>query len=133
MTAAAPALSADALDFAPDILRLQHEPPSPLPRAVLYALASLLVLLGIWASVGRLNVIAVAPGKLVPQTYVKVVQPASAGIVKQILVHEGDLVRAGQVLARLDPGMSEVDSRQVGDQLQSRGWRCDASMRSLLE
>ena len=118
MTAAAPTLSADALDFAPDILRLQHEPPSPLPRAVLYALTALLVLLAVWASVGRLNVIAVASGKLVPQSYVKVVQPASAGIIKQILVHEGDVVRAGQVLARLDPGMSEVDTRQVGDQLQ---------------
>lgn len=118
MTAAAPALSADALDFAPDILRLQHEPPSPLPRAVLYALAALLVLLAVWASIGRLNVIAVASGKLVPQSYVKVVQPVSAGIIKEILVHEGDSVRAGQVLARLDPGMSEVDTRQVGDQLQ---------------
>jgi HlyD family secretion protein len=118
MTAAAPTLSADAIDFAPDILRLQHEPPSPLPRAVLYALTALLVLLAVWASVGRLNVIAVASGKLVPQSYVKVVQPASAGIIKQILVHEGDVVRAGQVLARLDPGMSEVDTRQVGDQLQ---------------
>src|SRR3954462_9835727 len=118
MTAAAPALSADALDFAPDILRLQHEPPSPLPRAVLYALAALLVLLAVWASIGRLNVIAVASGKLVPQSYVKVVQPVSAGVIKEILVHEGDSVRAGQVLARLDPGMSEVDTRQVGDQLQ---------------
>src|SRR3954470_13648073 len=118
MTAAAPVLPAGALDFAPDILRLQHEPPSPLPRAVLYALATLLILLAVWASVGRLNVIAVASGKLVPQSYVKVVQPASAGIVKEILVHEGDIVRAGQVLARLDPGMSEVDTRQVGDQLQ---------------
>jgi len=49
---------------------------------------------------------------------VKVVQPASAGIIKQILVREGDVVRAGQVLARLDPGLSELDSRQVADQLQ---------------
>jgi hemolysin D len=118
MTAAAEALSADALEFAPDILRLQQEPPSPLPRVVLYVLGTLLLLLVVWATIGRLNIIAVASGKLVPQSYVKVVQPASAGIIKQILVHEGDRVRAGQVLARLDPGMSEVDGKQVGDQLQ---------------
>jgi HlyD family secretion protein len=118
MNAAAEALSADALDFAPDILRLQQEPPSPLPRAVLYVLGMLLLLLAVWASVGRLNIIAVASGKLVPQSYVKVVQPASAGVIKDILVHEGDSVKAGQVLARLDPGLSEVDSKQVGDQLQ---------------
>jgi len=68
--------------------------------------------------VGKLNIIAVASGKLIPQSYVKVVQPASAGIIKQILVHEGEVVQAGQVLARLDPGLSEVDTRQVADQLQ---------------
>src|SRR2546423_5536565 len=98
MAAAAEALSADALEFAPDILRLQQEPPSPLPRVVLYVLGTLLLLLVVWATIGRLNIIAVASGKLVPQSYVKVVQPASAGIIKQILVHEGDRVRAGQVL-----------------------------------
>src|SRR5262245_61218156 len=100
----AEALSANALDFAPDILRLQQEPPSPLPRAVLYVVGTLLLLLVVWSAVGRLNVIAVASGKLVPQSYVKVVQPASAGVIKEILVREGDAVKAGQVLARLDPG-----------------------------
>jgi len=45
MQAAAPTLSAGAVEFAPDILRLQHEPPSPLPRAVLYALGMLLLML----------------------------------------------------------------------------------------
>lgn len=119
MTTAANALGAHEIEFAPDILRLQQEPPSPLPRAVLYALALLLTLLGIWASVGQLNIIAVAPGKLVPQSYVKVVQPASSGIIKEILVREGERVAAGQVLARLDPGMAEADLRQVRDQLLS--------------
>ena len=118
MSATAEALSPDAIDFAPDILRLQQEPPSPLPRAILNLLGTLLVALAVWSTIGRLNIIAVASGKLVPQTYVKVVQPASAGIIKEILVREGDAVKAGQVLARLDPGMSEVDARQVGDQLQ---------------
>src|SRR5215831_18107068 len=118
MNAAAETLSAHGIDFAPDILRLQQEPPSPLPRVVFYVLGTLFLLLAIWSAVGRLNIIAVASGKLVPQSYVKVVQPASAGIIKEILVREGDTVRAGQVLARLDPELSEVDSKQVSDQLQ---------------
>ena len=118
MQATARTISAGAVEFAPSILRLQQEPPSPLPRAVLYAIGTLLLLLLVWAAVGRLNIIAVASGKLVPQSYVKVVQPASAGIVKEILVREGDTVRSGQVLARLDPDLSEVDARQVSDQLQ---------------
>jgi HlyD family secretion protein len=114
-------LSADALDFSPAILRLQREPPSPLPRVVLYALAALLCGLAVWSIIGRLDIIAVASGRLVPVSYVKVVQPADAGIIKEILVREGDTVRAGQVLVRMDPQMSNADSKQLLAQRQLAG------------
>jgi HlyD family secretion protein len=114
-------LSADALDFSPAILRLQREPPSPLPRVVLYALAALLGGLAVWSIIGRLDIIAVASGRLVPVSYVKVVQPADAGIIKEILVREGDTVRAGQVLVRMDPQMSNADSKQLLAQRQLTG------------
>src|SRR5512143_4105143 len=118
MSASAEVLSADALDFSPAILRLQREPPSPLPRLVLYVLGALLVGLAVWSILGRLDIIAVAPGRLVPVSYVKVVQPVDAGIIKDILVHEGDVVKAGQVMVRMDAGMSNADSKQVLSQLQ---------------
>jgi HlyD family secretion protein len=38
------------------------------------------------------------------------VQPSEAGIVREILVHEGDAVKAGQVLLRLDPTENAADS-----------------------
>jgi len=119
--AAPPAAGPEALDFSPAILRLQREPPSPLPRLVLYLLGALFAGLLIWALVGRLDVIAVAPGKLVPTSYVKVVQPADAGIIKEILVREGDRVQAGQVLVRMDASISEADTRQLESQLQVTG------------
>jgi HlyD family secretion protein len=114
-------LSPEALDFSPAILRIQREPPSPLPRAVLYVLEGLLATLLVWALIGRLDIIAVAPGKLVPSSYVKVVQPADAGIIKEILVHEGDAVSAGQVLVRMDASVSDADSKQLQSQLQLTG------------
>ena len=111
-------LQADAYDFAPDILRLQHQPPSPLPRAVLRSLLTLLFCLLLWAIFGRLDIIAVAQGKLVPQSSLKIVQPAEAGIVKEILVSEGDEVHAGQVLARMDTEFSDADGRTLGNELR---------------
>ncbi len=63
-------LQADAYDFAPDIQRLQHQPPSPLPRAVLWCLLALLLSMLLWSIFGRLDIIAVAQGKLVPQSSV---------------------------------------------------------------
>lgn len=109
-------LQADAYDFAPDILRLQHQPPSPMPRAVLWSLLALLFCLLLWTIFGKLDIIAVAQGKLVPQSSLKIVQPAEAGIVKEILVSEGDEVHAGQVLARMDAEFSDADGRTLGNE-----------------
>lgn len=110
-------LTAPAEDFSPPLLRLQREAPSPLPRLVLRVLLGLLAALLAWAVFGRLDIVAVAPGKLVPLTYLKVVQPAEAGIVQELLVREGDEVRAGQVLVRMDRRVSEADSRQLENEL----------------
>lgn len=108
-----PQLSPDALAFAPAILKAQHEPPSPFPRFVLYALLALVGVMLVWAAVGRLDIVAVAPGKLVPQSFLKVVQPSEPGIVREILVKEGDEVTPDQVLMRMDAHLSDADSRAL--------------------
>jgi HlyD family secretion protein len=99
----------DTLEFAPEIIKSQARPPSPLPRAVLHTLLALFALLVVWAIVGRLDIVAVSQGKLVPQSFLKIVQPAEPGIVREILVKEGDTVREGQVLARMDTRLLDAD------------------------
>jgi len=113
--------TSDEYDFDPDILRLQQEHPSPLPRAVLWGLLALLLCLLLWALFGRLDIIAEAHGKLVPQSAVKIVQAADSGIVKELLVHEGDEVAEGQVVARMDPVYSEADGRTIESELHLKG------------
>ena len=110
----------DAVEFAPDIIKVQQQPPSPLPRKMLYALLALLSLMLIWACVGRLDIVAVAQGKLVPQSFIQVVQPSDSGIVKELLVREGDEVKAGQVLVRMDTSHSESDNRALRNELDVR-------------
>lgn len=112
--------STSALDFAPEILAIEKRPPSPLPRAVLYTLLVLFALLLSWSLIGKLDIVATAPGKLVPETYVKIVQPAEAGIVTDILVKEGDRVRAGQVLLRLDTTLAAADAAIVDKEVELR-------------
>jgi HlyD family secretion protein len=92
--------------------------PSRHPRLILWIVCSLFAVLLIWATFAKLDIVAVAQGRLVPQTYVKIVQPADAGIVKEILVEEGDEVRKGQVLVRLDSTVASADSRAALSQLQ---------------
>jgi len=123
--------TSDEYDFDPDILRLQQEHPSPLPRAVLWGVLALLLCLLLWALFGRLDIIAEAHGKLVPQSAVKIVQAADSGIVKELLVHEGDRVVEGQIVARMDPVYSEADGRTIESELHLKGLqlrRIDAEM-----
>lgn len=95
--------------FYPPLIRLQHTAPHPKGRRVLWMLLGLLAFLLIWTLVGRLDIVAVADGKLVPATYLKIVQPSEAGIVKEILVREGEIVRTGQVLMRMDALITNAD------------------------
>lgn len=113
-------LRAGERDFAPAILRLEETPPSPLPRVVLWTLLGLVAAAAAWSVVGRLDIIAVAQGRIVPQSYLQIVQPAESGIVKELLVREGDLVQAGQVLARMDMRASEADRQGLRNELALR-------------
>lgn len=111
---------AQPAEFAPALLAIQESPPAKLPRAVLYVVASLCVLMLAWAVFGKLDIVAVADGKLVPQTYVKIVQPVDAGVISEILVAEGDHVRAGQTLIRLDPTLADAEGKSVAQELALR-------------
>lgn len=101
--------SHDYLAFHAPLIRLQQRAPHPQSRRVVWALLILLVFLLVWAWLGRLDIVAVADGKLVPDSYLKIVQPAEAGIVKEILVQEGDRVRSGQILMRMDALITEAE------------------------
>lgn len=111
---------AGALDFSPPLLRLQESMPNPLGRKVLWALVILLGAMIVWALFGRLDIVAVAEGKLIPQSYVKIVQPSESGIVKEILVREGDSVRAGQVLMRMDTLITDADAKSIAADYQRK-------------
>ena len=111
---------AGALDFAPAILRAQHENATPLPRIVLYIALALFGVMLAWACFGRLDIIAVAQGKLIPSSYVKIVQPAESGVLREILVGDGQEVKAGQVLLRMDTQVTDADQATVETDLLLR-------------
>ena len=57
---------------------------------------------GTWASVAPLTSAAIAPGTVVVDSNRKSVQHLEGGVIREILVRDGDLVEAGQILLRLD-------------------------------
>lgn len=105
--------SADPADFAPPLLRIQERPPAPLAGWMLRILIGLLAGVALWSVFGQLDIVAVADGKLVPSSYLKIVQPAEQGIVREILVKEGEAVREGQVLIRMDSVLAAADAQSL--------------------
>ncbi|MCC6867980.1 MAG: HlyD family type I secretion periplasmic adaptor subunit [Burkholderiales bacterium] len=113
-------LPGDAYDFLPGPLRLVTAAPSPLPRRILYWLTALAALGAAWLVLGRLDIVAVASGKLVPRTSLRIVQPLDAGRIAEIAVSEGESVIAGQVLVRLDADLQEADTRALHKEIVQR-------------
>lgn len=123
--------NADPADFAPALVRARDNPPSPFSGWLLKALLVFFGCILAWAVFGKLDIVAVAVGKIVPQTYLRIVQPLEQGIVKEILVREGEVVREGQVLMRMDARLSDADRRVVENDLKLRQLllrRIDAEM-----
>ncbi|KNC90529.1 HlyD family type I secretion periplasmic adaptor subunit [Trabulsiella odontotermitis] len=75
-------------------------------KVVLYSLA-LFILMGVWAWFGILDEVSTGTGKVIPSSREQVLQSLDGGILAELNVHEGDVVQAGQILARLDPTRSE--------------------------
>lgn len=101
---------AHELAFLPSQLELVETPVHPAPRwtmRILVLLAVLILLIGI---VGRLDIVVTAKGEFVPNERIKVIQPALTGVVREILVHDGQRVRAGQMLVKLDTAQAAADA-----------------------
>ncbi len=93
-----------------------EKPPTPLSRAVLHLLILLLVLIILWAFFGRLDIVARANGKLIPQSRVQVVQPLDGGRIAEIAIEEGERVHKGQVLIVMDDLISQADTEQLSNE-----------------
>ena len=116
---AGPARLADELAFLPAALSLQDTPVHPAPRRLAYVLMGLFVLAIAWACLGEVDIVAVAPGRIIVSDRTKIIQPLEASVVKAVLVKDGEKVQAGQVLVELDPTMASADKANVQEQLKA--------------
>jgi hemolysin D len=99
------------LEFLPAVLEVQESPPSPVGRAVALTIVAVFAVALFWASVGRIDIIAVAQGKVIQSDRSKVIQPLEAGVIKAIYVRDGDRVKQGDALMELDTTASPDQER----------------------
>ena len=108
-------------EFLPAALEIIETPASPAGRAIAGAIIAFFVLALTWSVFWRVDIVATAPGKIVPTGRTKVIQPLGGGIVRAIHVQNGQTVRSGDVLIELDPTESGADrTRLAGELLTAR-------------
>ena len=105
--------------FLPAALEILETPPSPVRMALILLICGFVVTALAWSYLSRIDIIAVAQGKLQPTGRVKVIQPLETSRVLAAKVGNGDHVRAGEVLVVLDSAEAAADAAQIAANLAS--------------
>lgn len=99
-------ISSSDAEFAPEFMAASLRKPSSASRRLLIAVSSFLVIAIVWASWATLDEVTTGSGKVIPSSRVQTIQNLEGGILKDILVHDGDVVEREQVLLRIDNTLS---------------------------
>lgn len=106
-------LSPDARDFLPAALSIQETPVHPLPLWTARLLMLLAMLALAWACLGRVDIVAVASGRVIVSERSKPIQSLGDALVHRVWVHDGDRVAAGQLLIELDATEALADRQRI--------------------
>lgn len=109
--------SAEEIAFLPAALEITESPPSPIGRAIAFALMALVCAVLGWSAWGTIDIVASATGKVVSSGRSKVVQPFETGVVRAIHVQDGQAVKSGDVLIELDPTVNAAERDHLQDDL----------------
>lgn len=107
----------DELAFMPAAVEITETPVRPLGRVILLTICAFSTIAIVWASVGEMDIIATAQGKIIPSERLKMIQPLESGVVVAIHVTDGQSVKKGDLLIELDPTGSEADRERLSQEL----------------
>jgi membrane fusion protein, hemolysin D len=105
------------LEFLPAALEIIETPASPAGRAIGASIILFFLLALAWATIGHVELVASAPGEVVQSGRTKVIQPLEIGVVRAIHVHDGQRVKAGEVLVELDPTSTAAERDRLDSAL----------------
>jgi hemolysin D len=110
-------LSDDLKRFLPPALEIMETPPHPASGCLLRIVMAIVLFAVLWSVLGKVNIVSVAEGKIVPVGKVKQIQPYTLGMISSVLVTEGQVVDVGQPLIELDRTQTEADMARIEAEL----------------
>ena len=89
-------------EFTADVLKAEMQGPHPVSLMLLYAVTGFFILAVLWVGWATVDEVTRGDGKVIPSSQIQVVQNLEGGLLKEVMVHEGEQVEPGQVLLRID-------------------------------
>lgn len=93
----------------------------PAARPVLWVCVGLIAAFVAWAAWAPVDEVARGEGRVVPSSRLQVIQSLEGGILRDLLVREGDIVEPGQPLAHLDDTRFAASTMEAGAQVKALG------------
>lgn len=126
----------ETLDFARDAEAALHQAPSSRSAVFVFVLIALLAAFFGWAYFAEIEEVTRGEGRVIPSSKTQIVQSLEGGIVKAIEISEGDTVKAGQTLLRIDDtgfssDLGELEAKQTALKAQVTRLRVEASGKSI--
>ena len=112
-----PALIEETSNWSEALQTTLDHPPAALPRYMILVGFMFACLFGTWAWFGTMQEVSYAQGQLVPEGDTFKVQPIATGEVSKILVEEGDIIQAGQVVVELDTEVLKAEVERLSQNL----------------
>lgn len=111
--------SAAEAQFLPAVLAVQETPVPAAPRVFMWLVIAFSVIAVTWSALGKVDIIAVAQGKLIPSDFSKLVQSLGPAVVTVVHVKDGQSVKAGDLLVELDSKTESADIERARADIES--------------
>lgn len=113
--------SEDEAEYLPAALSIQEKPVSPTLRVTAKVLIFLIVVLAIWSTFGRLDIVVNVAGEIKPHARTKTIASVETASVKAIHVVEGQSVKKGDLLLELDASAPNAEhDKAKGSEIEAK-------------
>ena len=99
----------DSYEFKPILSEIEDEPINPIGPAVFWIIIIFILIAALWMYFGKVDVVITARGVVIPDGEEKVVQSLDKGVLKSLLIKEGDYTEKGQILGIEAPAEQEPE------------------------
>ena len=101
----------DSYEFKPLLSEIEETPVSPLGRFTFWTVTSLII--------GKIDIVVTARGIVIPDGEAKIIQPLETGVIKEILVKEGDFVKKDELLVLIDTMTTDAQLKTIKENLKT--------------